>query len=98
MTCCYVFRNDPRYVNAWLDKAQNSNLAEENFAYMRKHGIGVSCASFYIAWAEEYEKNGDFENAKTLYDLGIQLCAQPYETIHQMKMYLIFVIFRFVKF
>ena len=66
--------------------AHSSNHAEERFAYMRNNGIGVGCASFYVAWADEYEKKGNIEFAKKLYDLGIQAHAQPFETIRQMKM------------
>ena len=58
---------------------------------MKKHDIGINCASFYIAWADEYERNGNIECAKALYNLGIQQHAQPYETIYQMKMYCLIV-------
>ena len=53
---------------------------------MQSNGIGVECASFYVAWADYYENKGMFAHATELYELGVQQQAQPFETITQMKL------------
>ena len=82
---CIYYRNDPRYVNAWLDTAQASEKSDAIFAYMRSNDIGTKCASFYVAWADKYEKDGEYNSARALYDLGIKHHAEPYETISIIK-------------
>jgi len=68
-----------------LDNAQASDKSDSIFAYMKSNGIGTKCASFYVAWADKFEKEEDYDSARVLYHLGIKRHAEPYESILIMK-------------
>lgn len=56
---------------------------------MQAQGIGVRQASFYIAWSEEYENQGNCREADLIYLKGIQACAEPHEKLLQFHKYVI---------
>ncbi|CAK8680527.1 unnamed protein product [Clavelina lepadiformis] len=79
------YKNDPRYVNAWLTMSQLKDNADDTYAYMRSEGIGTKCASFYVMWAEEHEKYDKYKKAQAIYELGENNEAQPAEILIKMK-------------
>nr|XP_026692557.1 mitotic checkpoint serine/threonine-protein kinase BUB1 [Ciona intestinalis] len=79
------YRNDPRYVNAWLTMSQIHDDAPTTFAYMKSKSIGINCASFYIMWAEELEKSGNIKKAHSIYELGEENDAEPTELLSKMR-------------
>lgn len=80
------YRNDLRYVNAWLKIAEIMKDPVETYSYMNTEGIGTKCAEFYIAWADEYEKYGDMKRADRIYNDGDEKCAQPRELLETKHM------------
>lgn len=54
---------------------------------MQVQGIGVRQASFYIAWSEEYENQGNCREADQIYQKGLQACAEPHEKLLQFHKY-----------
>ena len=72
-------------MNFWLDKAQSSESPDEIYAFMRSNNIGIKCASFYVAWADKFEKEKNFSTARSLYDLAIRQHAEPRGTIAILK-------------
>ena len=79
------YKNDPRYVNAWIMLAELSSDPENIFSYMKSEGFGTSCAAFYIAWADEYEKYGNVKKASLVYELGEENSAEPLHLLLKMK-------------
>lgn len=91
----YIFyRNDPRYVNAWLHLAETDG-DDATFKYMENNGIGNKCASFYSAWANLYEKSGKMQIPIQIYNQGEECMAEPKELFSKLKRYFSF--FRWCK-
>lgn len=44
-------------------------------------------ASFYIAWSEEYEKQGNCRKADLVYQEGFKKCAEPHDKLLQFHKY-----------
>jgi len=76
-------RNDPRYVNAWIDMLliYHNDSAHASFRYMQSEGIGTKCAVLYIAWAENFEKYANFSKADQVFQLGFKNNAEPTEVL-----------------
>lgn len=54
---------------------------------MQAQGIGVTQASLYIAWSEEYENQGNCRKADLVYQEGFKKCAEPHEKLQQFHKY-----------
>ena len=71
-------RNDPRYVEAWLNAAElYPDASITSYMFMFRNGIGTKCASLYIQYAVEMEKSGKTRDADKIYQKGIEEGAQP---------------------
>lgn len=68
-------------------QAENCPEPLEMYRYMQVHGIGVRQASFYIAWSEEYENQGNCREADLIYQEGFLKCAEPHEKLLQFHKY-----------
>ncbi|XP_075874429.1 mitotic checkpoint serine/threonine-protein kinase BUB1 beta [Nelusetta ayraudi] len=77
------YHNDPRYVDLWIKFAGNCPEPLEIYNYMQARGIGVTQASFYIAWSEEYENLGNFRKADLIFQEGLQNWAEPHDKLQQ---------------
>ncbi|KAM3871297.1 mitotic checkpoint serine/threonine-protein kinase BUB1 beta [Diretmus argenteus] len=77
------YSNDPRYVDFWIKFAENCPDPLDVYRYMQAQGIGVTQASFYIAWSEEYEKQGNSRKADIVYQEGFKSCAEPRDKLVQ---------------
>ncbi|XP_071019712.1 mitotic checkpoint serine/threonine-protein kinase BUB1 beta-like [Oncorhynchus clarkii lewisi] len=77
------YYDDPRYINLWINLAQNSMEPLEMFSYMQDNGIGLTRADLYIAWAEEFEKHGNFQRADAIFHEGLKCRAQPMDKLQQ---------------
>lgn len=54
---------------------------------MQAQGIGVTQASLYIAWSEEYENQGNCRKADLVYQEGFKKCAEPHDKLQQFHKY-----------
>ncbi|XP_072030950.1 uncharacterized protein [Amphiura filiformis] len=73
---CY--KNDPRYVGAWLKLATSfSSDPLEMYQFMRDQGIGFQAADFYEAYAWQLEQVGNTKKADSVYQEGINCKALP---------------------
>ncbi|XP_005742852.1 mitotic checkpoint serine/threonine-protein kinase BUB1 beta isoform X2 [Pundamilia nyererei] len=77
------YHNDPRYVDLWIKFAKNCQEPLEIYRYMQAQGIGVTQASLYIAWSEEYEDQGNFRKADLVYQEGFRKSADPHDKLLQ---------------
>ncbi|XP_060080434.1 mitotic checkpoint serine/threonine-protein kinase BUB1-like [Ylistrum balloti] len=71
------YKNDQRYVSAWIKYAGFCKEPLEIYSYMQKQGIGVTLAIFYEAWANATRQLGSFQNADLILQEGIRCQAQP---------------------
>jgi hypothetical protein len=55
----------------------------EIYSYMQAQRIGGSQASFYIAWSEEYERQGNSRKADNAYQEGFNNFAEPRDKLLQ---------------
>lgn len=47
------------------------------YKILYQQGVGTKCAAFYIGWAHYYNSANHFKQAESIYNLGIQLKAEP---------------------
>lgn len=47
------------------------------YKILYQQGIGTTCAAFYIGWAHYFNSSNLFKQAESIFNLGIQLKAQP---------------------
>jgi hypothetical protein len=85
--CCRAFRdderykNDERYVQMWLDYADNLQDPDDPFKFMKKKKVGLQSAAFWCAWASRSEERGHVKNAAELYKKGLEKGAVPAEML-----------------
>lgn len=60
----------------------------DNFVSLYKHGIGVKCAIFYVAWAELFTMTDSFKKAAQVYKKGIDRLAEPIEMLKDAERFL----------
>lgn len=77
------YHNDPRYVDLWIKFAKNCSEPLDIYQYMQAQGIGYLQASFYIAWSEEYENQGNCRKADLVYQEGFKKFAEPQDKLMQ---------------
>ncbi|CAJ1073823.1 mitotic checkpoint serine/threonine-protein kinase BUB1 beta [Xyrichtys novacula] len=77
------YHNDPRYVDLWIKFAENCSEPLDIYRYMQAQGIGVTQASLYIAWSEEYENQGNSRKADLVFQEGFKKSAEPHEKLMQ---------------
>ncbi|XP_035530125.1 mitotic checkpoint serine/threonine-protein kinase BUB1 beta [Morone saxatilis] len=77
------YHNDPRYVDIWIKFAENCPEPLDIYRYMQAQGIGVTQASLYIAWSEEYENQGNCRKADLVYQEGFKKFAEPHDKLLQ---------------
>lgn len=71
------YKNDPRYLKVWLEYINYSDSPREIFIYLSKKEIGNKLALFYEEFAKYLEITGKLNDAKQVYELGIELNARP---------------------
>uniref|UniRef100_A0A8D3C242 BUB1 mitotic checkpoint serine/threonine kinase Bb n=1 Tax=Scophthalmus maximus TaxID=52904 RepID=A0A8D3C242_SCOMX len=77
------YHEDPRYVHLWIKFAENCPEPLDIYRFMQAQGIGVTQASFYIAWSEEYENQGNCRKADLVFQEGFKKCAEPNDKLLQ---------------
>lgn len=68
-------------------QAENCPEPLEIYRYMQAQRIGVTQASFYIAWSEEYERLGNSLRADNIYQEGFNNFAEPRDKLQQFHKY-----------
>lgn len=80
-TSCFrdteYYKNDPRYLKVWLEYTNYSDSPREIFIYLSKKEIGNKLALYYEQFAQYLEATGKINDAKQVYELGIELNARP---------------------
>ncbi|XP_048258908.1 mitotic checkpoint serine/threonine-protein kinase BUB1-like [Haliotis rufescens] len=73
------YKNDHRYVDAWIKFANFCNDPAEMFAFMFDQSIGCEVSFLYDAWATVLEDTGNTKKADAIYQEGLRRNAQPAE-------------------
>ncbi|KAL3282790.1 hypothetical protein HHI36_005955 [Cryptolaemus montrouzieri] len=85
--CLNLFENDKRYsqdrrfCKLWIKYIDFQQNPLELYQMMQARGLLVGCADLYKAWAYYHEAVGDYKSANTIFELGKQALAQPYEEL-----------------
>lgn len=55
------------------------------YQFLYKKNVGTQCACFYIGWAHYYDAANAFKQAESIFNLGIQVKAQPMEELQEAQ-------------
>ncbi|XP_067682886.1 mitotic checkpoint serine/threonine-protein kinase BUB1-like [Haliotis asinina] len=73
------YKNDHRYIDAWIKFASFCIDPAEMFAFMFDQKIGCEVSFLYDAWASVLEDAGNTKKADAIYQEGLRRNAQPAE-------------------
>ncbi|KAF7732872.1 hypothetical protein EC973_000148 [Apophysomyces ossiformis] len=79
------YRTDLRYLNVWMQYAKHVEEPKEIYLLLMQKGIGQKLARFYEEYADYYERRGKYEEAKQVYDYGIQNNAEPLKRLERNR-------------
>ncbi|KAJ8318001.1 hypothetical protein KUTeg_003092, partial [Tegillarca granosa] len=77
------YKNDPRYVEAWILYANLCTEPQDIFSFMYDQNVGHKNAYFYEAWAWSFEQLGNTKKANSIYQEGIKNSAEPYHVLER---------------
>ncbi|XP_062406123.1 mitotic checkpoint serine/threonine-protein kinase BUB1 isoform X2 [Sardina pilchardus] len=77
------YHNDPRFVDHCIKCASFYDDPIKVYSYVHSQGIGTRAATLYIAWAQQFEKNGQLPQAEAVYQRAVENQAQPVDTVLQ---------------
>ena len=75
------YRQDRRYVAVWLLYAERCAAPGDVFSFMDGQGVGSRVSALYVEWSRWQEKMGRLEQADALLQRGIDMLAQPQDTL-----------------
>ncbi|KAI8068044.1 Mad3/BUB1 homology region 1-domain-containing protein [Gongronella butleri] len=71
------YKSDPRYLNCWMQYLTWCVDKKEVFLYLMRKNIGTGLALFYERYAEMFESQKKYTEAKDALKLGIEKQARP---------------------
>ncbi|XP_076128895.1 mitotic checkpoint serine/threonine-protein kinase BUB1 isoform X1 [Alosa pseudoharengus] len=77
------YHNDPRFVDHCIKCASFYDDPIQVYSQVHSQGIGTTAAALYIAWAQQFEKNGQLLQAEAVYERAVENQAQPVDTVLQ---------------
>ncbi|XP_021371994.1 mitotic checkpoint serine/threonine-protein kinase BUB1 beta-like isoform X2 [Mizuhopecten yessoensis] len=77
------YKNDLRFVTAWIKYADFCKEPLEIYNFMKDQAIGVDLASFYLAWAWTNEQMGNSKKSDLIFQEGIRRLAQPLDVLER---------------
>lgn len=75
------YRDDLRYLNVWLEYAENCADAEVIYRFLDANNIGQSHSAYYISYALHMESNHKIKTANDIFNCGLSINAQPLEKL-----------------
>ncbi|XP_014666750.1 PREDICTED: uncharacterized protein LOC106808510 [Priapulus caudatus] len=79
------YRNDRRYIEAWIKFADLSPDPLEVYGYLNDQNIGCQVAELYTSWAYVLEQLDDFPKASRIIEEGLVRGAQPTDHLLQFQ-------------
>lgn len=87
------YKNDPRYLRAWIKYIDTVHDPADIFAFLEANGIGQRLALFYSSWALVLElKRSQYAEAYAKIEEGINKQAEPVEQL-QFALKQVFILF-----
>ncbi|XP_036403176.1 mitotic checkpoint serine/threonine-protein kinase BUB1 [Megalops cyprinoides] len=77
------YYDDDRYINYCIKCASYYSEPINLYSYIYGEGIGTRAAALYIAWAEQFERQGLLPQADTVYQRAMENQAEPGELVLQ---------------
>ncbi|XP_064173104.1 mitotic checkpoint serine/threonine-protein kinase BUB1 [Anguilla rostrata] len=77
------YYDDVRYINYCIKCASYYSEPINLYSYIYAKGIGTRAAALYIAWAEQFEKQGLLPQADAVYQRAVENLAEPAELVLQ---------------
>ncbi|MFT7805923.1 mitotic checkpoint serine/threonine-protein kinase BUB1 isoform X2 [Arapaima gigas] len=77
------YYNDMRYISLCIKYANYCHEPINLYSYIHGEGIGTRTAALYIAWSQEFEKQGLFPQADAVYQRALANKAEPADLILQ---------------
>ncbi|KAL7035447.1 hypothetical protein ACKWTF_008376 [Chironomus riparius] len=71
------YKQDLRMVKLWIKYIDFQPNPLNLYKILYQQGVGTKVAAFYIGWAHYYNSANHFKQAESIYNLGIQLKAEP---------------------
>ncbi|KAG5680108.1 hypothetical protein PVAND_009634 [Polypedilum vanderplanki] len=72
-----IYKQDLRLVKLYIKYIDFQPNPLNLYKILYQQGIGTKCAAFYIGWAHYYNSANHFKQAESIYNLGVQLKAEP---------------------
>ncbi|KAG0179645.1 hypothetical protein DFQ28_002519 [Apophysomyces sp. BC1034] len=79
------YKSDPRYLNVWIQYTRHVEEPKEIYLLLMQKGIGQKLTRYYEEYADYYERRGKYEEAKQVYDYGIQCNAEPLRRLERNR-------------
>ncbi|XP_055545752.1 putative RNA exonuclease pqe-1 [Wyeomyia smithii] len=79
------YKQDVRMVKLWMKFIDMQANPLNLYQFLYKKNVGTQCACFYIGWAHYYDAANAFKQAESIYNLGIQVKAQPMEELQEAQ-------------
>ncbi|XP_058822243.1 YLP motif-containing protein 1-like [Topomyia yanbarensis] len=80
-----IYKQDVRMVKLWMKFIDMQANPLNLYQFLYKKNVGTQCACFYIGWAHYYDAASAFKQAESIYNLGIQVKAQPMEELQEAQ-------------
>lgn len=79
------YKNDPRYLRVWLRYSEYSDAPQDIYLYLAKRDIGQQLATYYEQFAEWLERDGRVEQAREVFQLGVDRAARPLARLQRKR-------------
>ncbi|KAL9698337.1 hypothetical protein quinque_001778 [Culex quinquefasciatus] len=79
------YKQDVRMVKLWMKFIDMQANPLNLYQFLYKKNVGTQCACFYIGWAHYYDAANAFKQAESIFNLGIQVKAQPMEELQEAQ-------------
>ncbi|KXJ82894.1 hypothetical protein RP20_CCG010316 [Aedes albopictus] len=79
------YKQDVRMVKLWMKFIDMQANPLNLYQFLYKKNVGTQCACFYIGWAHYYDAANAFKQAESIYNLGIQVKAQPMDELQEAQ-------------
>ncbi|XP_010881100.2 mitotic checkpoint serine/threonine-protein kinase BUB1 isoform X2 [Esox lucius] len=77
------YSNDPRYINYCIRCASYYKEPINLYSRIYSKGIGTRAAVLYVAWAQQFEQQGQLQQADNVYRSAMEKQAEPADTVLQ---------------
>ncbi|KAL0967302.1 hypothetical protein UPYG_G00250490 [Umbra pygmaea] len=77
------YANDVRYLNYCIKCASYYKDPIKLYSYIYSKGIGTRAAILYMAWAQQFEQQGQVQHADMVYQRALENQAEPVDTVIQ---------------